>query len=106
MSAENGGHRPPLQSSEHAGMAHSISSRLRIHAQAVRSVPYRYARDKVAVCCVDCVYLRVETAGEPQHFAVGRHATHIGTSAAGQYPLLHNIACRKVNERHAALLTV
>ena len=45
-------------------------------------------------------------AGEPEHFAVGRDAAHVGAAAAGDPPLVQHLARAEADDRDRAFAAV
>jgi len=86
--------------SKYAGVPQRVPSRLRIDAKPVWALSNRNLRDKMAVVGIDCIDLSVVSAGKPQHFAIGRDATHVRAAATGQLPFLHDALGLEVDERH------
>src|SRR2546430_16255178 len=76
--------------SKYAGVPQRVPSRLRIDAKPVWALSNRNLRDKMAVVGIDCIDLSVVSAGKPQHFAIGRDATHVWAAATGQLPFLRS----------------
>src|SRR5689334_19867616 len=74
-------------STQNSGVADRVAARLRPYAQAVRSLADVDAVQQLPVGGADRVDLGVVATAQPQHLAVGRHATHVRRAAARDLPL-------------------
>src|SRR5438132_6769426 len=86
LQARTPGHLPHVPS-----MAQRVPSRLRPNSEPVRLPSHRNPMRQFPSRRVEHIYLIIVSPRHPQLFAIGGNVPHVGTPAAGNRPIRHNL---------------